>query len=554
MRNLLHLLLALLASLLGASPAWADLRAVYSDPARSSREEIIVEISDSGAVRVTSRDGSYLLILGDQAYTIFPGPGGPEVVTVEALGFRARDAIKSGRVSVAYAGGKRPMGYNYVAAEELAVGPRKGRAYRIDGIPNGAPVILSEDAELRSLGQALARYFKAVNQMQAEEIPDNLGELLPGKGVLGFWDNQLVSVEQVTIDPAHWTLPGTATTLADVRQQASEDTTEPAQQGPSIVAAAFFGKKLLTLDNSGAMASWSEGGSSGAPFATPGSVTRFCVSDNEVWLITSEGKSQGQVAVWSGQPESWRKVMALKQSSKEFLVTVDCSGSEPVALTTSSLRFLRSGKVVALTWPKRAPGGYPVSLQHGGYFYLGMNAGEWGGGLHRFALAGGDGKLVDAADPKSLCGGTLNAACDPVTGLAPDPARSDCVLATTGLVHFMANGSVLRICGDKIELAYAKPYTTDPNWKFDPAAPVQERFSSLPFFSMGSSVGLAWAVGSDGIYRFGSQAIPDFAAFGKAKRWPPSRIDWSDPEVVLILTDMNRRHSVSGNSLILVPR
>lgn len=554
MRHLRHLLFVLLASLLGANPAWADLRVIYADPARANGEQIILEVSDTGAVRVTSRDGSYLLILGDQAYSISPGPGGPEVATVEALGLQARDDIRSGRVRVAYTGGKRPARYNYIAAEELAVGSRRGRAYRIDGIPNGAPFILSDDAELRPLGQALARYFKAVDQMQAEEIPDNLGEILLGKAVLGFWDKQLVSAEQVTIDPARWNLPSSPTTLAGVRQQSSEEAIEQTQQGSSIVAAAFFGKQLLTLDDNGEMASWIEGATSGMPFATPGPASRFCVSGGEVWLITAEGKGLDRVTVWSGKPQAWRKVLAMKQSRKEYLVTIDCSGSEPLVLTTKGLRLLHTGKIVGLTWPERAHFGYPVSLQHGGYLYLGVNAGEWGGGLHRFALAGGGGKLVDAADPKSLCGGTLNAACDPVTGLAPDPVRSDCVLATIGLVHFMAHGSVLRICEDKIELAYAKPYTTDPNWKFDPAGPAANQRSSLPFFSMGHNSRYSWAVGSDGIYRFGTQALPEFDAFRKGKRWPSSRIDWSDPDVVLILTDMNRRHSVSGNSLILVPR
>ncbi|GAB7550868.1 hypothetical protein NRB_03630 [Novosphingobium sp. 11B] len=166
-----------------------------------------------------------------------------------------------------------------------------------------------------------------------------------------------------------------------------------------------------------------------------------------------------------------------------------------------------------------------------------------------------DGKVDEPTDvdPKNLCGGTLNPACDPVTGLAPDPSRSDCMLATVGLVHMLSHGGVVRICGEDVSLAYAKPYTLDPDWHWDGKLD-RERTSSVAFQSMRSEAGMAtaWAVASDGVYRFGTAPLPQFSPF--PKRRLGDAVDRSHPEYILIPTDMNQRHSLSGRSFILVPR
>jgi hypothetical protein len=101
--------------------------------------------------------------------------------------------------------------------------------------------------------------------------------------------------------------------------------------------------------------------------------------------------------------------------------------------------------------------GYVVSQVQGGVLWLGLNAGEWGGGLRRITLADGVMGAPSDIDPKTLCGGALNPGCHPVTGLAPDPSHPDCVLAAVGLVHMMSHGGVVRVCGKDVSLAYAKP-------------------------------------------------------------------------------------------------
>jgi hypothetical protein len=128
------------------------------------------------------------------------------------------------------------------------------------------------------------------------------------------------------------------------------------------------------------------------------------------------------------------------------------------------------------------------------------------------------------------------------------------LLAATGLEHMMSrDGSVVRVCDRKISLVYSKPYMIQTGWTFDPAKVEPDRLT-IPFHSLVGKGAAAWAVGLDGVYHFGGDILPDFTAFPRAQRFPTSGVDWSNLGFVLIATDMNRRHSVSGDSLILVPR
>lgn len=309
---------------------------------------------------------------------------------------------------------------------------------------------------------------------------------------------------------------------------------------------------MFTLEDGGTLRFWPDGAAQGAVLAVPAPVRAFCGFRGEPWIGTID--RQSQFVLWHGSSGNWSRFWSFKQDKDEQFRALDCSGDEPLVLTSKSMRLAISAKTIPVEQGKQHSFGFATTLQHGGYLYVGMNAGEWGGGLMRFALAGGRGEAVDASDPKNLCGGTLNAACDPVTGMAPDPLRPECLLASSGLAHILSGGALLRICDGRIELAYTKPYTLDPEWKFNPAEETGKALSSVPFYSLAAGSKGVWAVGSDGIYRFGSDPVPSFTAFDPWQPQTGSRIDWSNPDFVLIRTSMNQRHSLSGESLLLVPR
>jgi len=124
------------------------------------------------------------------------------------------------------------------------------------------------------------------------------------------------------------------------------------------------------------------------------------------------------------------------------------------------------------------------------------------------------------------------------TGLAPDPSHPDCMLAAVGLVHMMSHGGVVRICGKDVSLAYAKPYTLNPDWEWD--GKLSDTETSVAFQSMAANAKdeKAFAVAGDGIYTFTQAPLPEFKAFSMRQT---GAVDWSHHDYVLIITHMNQR-------------
>jgi hypothetical protein len=551
-----HSFLSLLL-LFSATTAQADIAASYANAEHN--EQFLVEISNDGAMRFTDKDGSYILILGEQAYSVEAGPGAPVVQTAELINYQAREAARKGEiVTFSENGTKKPGPIRYEPGVKLKISGYDGSKYTVPGT-EWASYTLSTDPSLLPLGKAFAAYFKTIDDMSPDEDEnaENIGELLATHGVLEYWQRQLVSVSFDSIDPKRFVLPAIPQTVADFKSGVEEVPSAKAlnnKRQASIIDAQYHGQTLLVLRDDGKMEAWAEGATESKPFEAPGAVGTFCQSEQDVFLAT-RGKKINTVNLWSGQPAAWSKIMMLAMDKKDSFVALDCTGDEPLLLTTGTLHFLKSGKSVTIRSQEPWLGGFLKTLQHGGYLYVGANAGEWGGGLRRIPLSGGEVESIDGSDSAELCGGLLNAKCAPVTGLAVDPMRSSCILATTGLVHMLPSGSVVRVCDGKISLAYAKPYTLELGWKFDPDN-YQNSMSSVPFYSANSNGNSdrVWAVASDGLYEFTDGALPAFTAYSGNFNLPVSGIDWSNPNFVLISTNMNQRHSLSGNSLILIPR
>jgi hypothetical protein len=92
-----------------------------------------------------------------------------------------------------------------------------------------------------------------------------------------------------------------------------------------------------------------------------------------------------------------------------------------------------------------------------GGVYIGLNLGEWGGGLRRVDAVTGNIAFVTQSS-EELCGGLINPECDPVVGAFPDPDHSGCILTGVGLAHmFTRKGAVLRVCGSEITPVFSAP-------------------------------------------------------------------------------------------------
>jgi hypothetical protein len=532
-----------------AAPAQADIRADYVN----ERGMVVntVEIDDSGQIRIGNPGGypggGYYLATTDGEYFVEPGPGGPVAISLEAAAWLAR-----GRSTEGFSSADWEPPWHYEPAGEVRVGRFVGRAWRPltdAGLQRLPSIVISEDPALAPIGLALVREGRAfLRRNNRPDVLDAYNTLLLKGAPLANANDTLGAVSFEPLPPEHFRLPVAPTTLADVTvAQGSQAPAEPEPEGPrpSVIQAAFWDRALWTLDDSGGVWRAREGGQELSAVEIPGPGIAICRAPDALWLVTRP--SETKMALWTHGAAGWDARGEIEGAIRSQ-PGIECSGDRPLLfLGDKVVEF--GGRTFRFSDAEAPPRGYPVLLRSGDALYVGLNAGEWGGGLRRIDLRTESGEIVEAGETRRSCGGVLNFRCAPVTGLAPDPARPGCLLAAVGLVHMMlASGEVVRVCGNVAERLYRKPYTLDPQWRDED---ITEITSTVPFFAMAGGEGAAWAVGADGLYRFGTDPAPELHRFPAVRA---GGVDWSHPEVVLVPTTMNQRHSVSGGSLLLVPR
>lgn len=555
---MLRVCLAGLALLAFARVAVADILAVYRSDFAG---ETIIEISDSAAIRI-GRSGEpysdYNLFLGDRVYSVIAGPGGPVVLTMEAAATladyeRAQAIIYGDNETVDTPDTYRPV-------RRVVIAGQSGLRYDLDGslAPDMSRVVLADTPELRPLGLAFLRARSLQNRLAgvpSDDEPDPLNTLLSGAGVLAIDNLELTSVRFDPIAPARFALPDEPISGETVRKRlGAVPQTQGDEEWKRVISAAYLKGRLYTLLSDGRMAVWNEGATRGQDLSVPGRVNAFCVLGSELFVLT--GASQGDEAqavdlgLWQADgAASWLPVATIKAERGQTFLALDCTGPSPGVLLSRAFHLPLEDKVIRLNGPMLEQGADYVTLQQGGQLYVGGSMGEWGGGLWQYAL---EGKAPGRAMAKGRCG-LSGEDCANVTGLARDPRDPACLLVARGLIHFMSTGQMQRLCGTELSLAYAKPVTTESDWVFDGTLP-PEAFSQVAFTSAVADGTVVWAMGTDGVYRFGLGGLEAFHGFEPFAGFAASGVDWSHPDYVLVSGFALRRHAVNDGALLLVPR
>jgi hypothetical protein len=178
------------------------------------------------------------------------------------------------------------------------------------------------------------------------------------------------------------------------------------------------------------------------------------------------------------------------------------------------------------------------------HLYLGLNNGEWGGGLRRIDRASGEVATIERNATDDTChGGPLNTSCDPVHAIAAEPWRPGCVALAIGLVHFMSHGRLAEVCGDRVESLYSRDLT-DQDFGG----------SSVAFFGLVPVGDTLRAVGVDGVYRIGAGGVAERAPLPRFRQIGHVTLSFDLPDVILVVTQVNRHASVSGGAPMIVPR
>lgn len=215
------------------------------------------------------------------------------------------------------------------------------------------------------------------------------------------------------------------------------------------------------------------------------------------------------------------------------------AGGKPTLLSQETLLGFRDGEWERqdLEAPLRGWPGINVRSGDGRFIYVGHNHGEWGGGLQGIEVA--TGRVFEVKGlAKNL---------DPVTGVIRDASRPDCIIASVGLMHMLARGKILRVCGEQATVIFeeAVPPPSDPNvmalphkWPFFDLVETSDGWAAISF-------GQVFRGGQDGSVR--QQEIPDLTP------WHGLTLATAGPDLIVLNTMLNARHSLSGATPLLVP-
>lgn len=268
-------------------------------------------------------------------------------------------------------------------------------------------------------------------------------------------------------------------------------------------------------------------------------------TDADVWDLVPSADRQRLLAVMSRNDELFVDAIAGEPlaapyplSISEALGVVSPTGSTVTVVGPHAIEhFDRESHRRVRLHPTLDVRGFPtIGHASDGTIYVGFNAGEWGGGLSRIDPETGTVELLGDLSPDSGCTKPLDVECDPVVSIIPDPEHEACVLAAVGLVHFVATGRLLRVCGADVELA----------WTSD----AQSEAAVFGVAALGSTVVLST---SEGIVQLGPDPLVLSA--------DPIALEhhgelWISPDlggVLFVGTEANRTFSVSGMTPLLVP-
>ncbi|MDB4983748.1 MAG: hypothetical protein JWM82_4500 [Myxococcales bacterium] len=322
-----------------------------------------------------------------------------------------------------------------------------------------------------------------------------------------------------------------------------------------MISRALFAEGRLWLrSDDGVVSTIAPGAKERVDVALPGRALDICVSNGHVVTLTCDGEDCKAWTLRRRDKEKWTNAGSISPDKKdERDATLDCGPAGDVVVTGHRLFEVVDGKVTARSLDDDARMSLVTSLLvTKDWVYAGFNAGEWGGGLRRIDRKTGRMTVVEKNATGGLCDGPLNTACDPVNGIAQEPWKPECIAIAIGLVHFTSHGRIVEVCGEGIKAIYTK--ALGEQRPANGRRTAVEPDPSVSFFGLVSVRKQLVAAGIDGLYRFDGKAEPTFVPLPKFDVVGNVGVSFSVPDVVLVLTGINQRRSISGAVPLVVPR
>lgn len=545
-----RLVLILLFACSPRGPAEAGTRAAYSDGWASPME---VAVDDRGDAVARYGQSRRIIVSGGETFIVEERLTGPVVIRAGDL-----DALLP-----------QPRYDPSNALQRLGTHETDGRT----GIGYGYPKTATRDREIilflvvpdpafRPLGAAMSRLLDAealIVRWQQEVKPKFQLDPAPVRSALAkgrpliFHGRRLQSLVEAPVAASELALPAPALSrdaLAHWLGDEAEAATRPPVGDTMILRAAYAGGRLWLLSDDGGLSSIVEGGDSRVAADRAEKVVDICASRSELLALAS---AAGGWTVQSWRAGSWERRSHLMNRG-DRPIALACQGRNRILLTSSRLIDLdRTDGGVALSGKlvdSRVRSAVHVTR---GAVFVGANSGEWGGGLQRIDRRTGVIGPAEARAANDRCRAPIGGDCGAVNGIADIPWRKSCVAVAVGLIHFFSSGKLASVCPDATAILAALP--VDPYETGKGAADAAKGgIRSIAFFGIVASRGRLLAAGQDGLYRIGAD--------GKAERqsWPRFRriggvlVSFERPDVVLVMSGLNRRASISGIAPLMVAR
>jgi hypothetical protein len=390
----------------------------------------------------------------------------------------------------------------------------------------------------------------------AADLEETLAGLLPpGTALLEGDELVLLSAEPASIAAESIALPAEPETPEVLRARMKELADEAPGRMTNIARGAFSEGRLWLLTEDGQVASMADGGGPLQREALGAKVVDLCSGARGLAAVTGE-RRQGRG--WSLMRRSggrWIEEASVARTG-DGAIALSCEGEAESLLTTSRFITFAAGRPRVLALAETLPLALVTAAVHvtPAAVFLGINAGEWGGGLRRIDRATGRVATIERKEGEGACRLPLDAACDPVNAIATPPWRTDCVVAAVGLVHMMASGRLLSVCGGTVELLFAAPLDPHLADREDARRAAKGGIGSVPFYGLVTRGPDLVAVGHDALYVVGKNGTAVRQPFPRFRLIDGVYVTFDVPGAILVLTEISRRASLSGGAPMLVQR
>lgn len=541
----------IVAILLFVAPgsALAGIEAVY---VRGLGPSIELTIADNGDLNADLGARRKLVRRGGQVWLVQDRLTGPIVNRIEdleaAAGNQTREAADGPLASIGPAEVRGRSGEGFVFTNW---GVEQKKAF----------LVLSPDPGLRPLSAALkliwrteALLFVLANPT-ADHAPLSEGRtmarLLEGRAPLRFGDLELKDLRRGEVRLTPFALAGAAETREELRRRLERERLEEPMRNSHVSRALFAEGRLWLVTDDGALTSLAQGERSRRPEDAGAPVVDICVGTGGLRVLTGDGGRERRWTLRRWNAGRWT-VERSGTAEGESIVAFSCAGAEAILLTDK--RLVEAGPAGEKSRALSGEAGHArvkaVTLETPAHLFVGLNSGEWGGGLIRIDRKSGEVRRIERNSTGDLCDGPLNTACDPVHGIAVIPWKPDCVAAAVGLVHMLGHGRIVEICGERVDQIFAQ--SSDRH--SDAADAALGGYGSVPFFGLAAAGGTLLAAGHDGLYRLGPAGLAEHRPWPRFEEIDGLLVSFALPDAVLVITTINGRASLGGGAPLLVTR